>query len=53
VAPAVVRVAPDAPVPEQDDDLPHTPADHEALVTFAEKWGLTSSVARVVQAFTR
>ena len=51
-APAVVKVAPDAPVPEQDDDLPDTPADHAALIAFAEKWGLTSSVARVVKAFT-
>jgi 5'-3' exonuclease len=50
-APAVVRVAPDAPVPPQDDDLPRTPPDHQALVAFAEKWGLSSSAARVVQAF--
>jgi 5'-3' exonuclease len=53
VAPAVVKVAPDAPVPPQDDALPHTPADHAALITFAERWGLSSSVARVVQAFTK
>lgn len=52
VAPAVVQVAPDAPVPLQQDTLPHTPPDHTALVAFAERWGLTSSVARVVQAFT-
>jgi 5'-3' exonuclease len=52
-APHVVRVAPDAPVPEQLDDLPQTPPDHEALVAFAERWGLNSSVARVVTAFTK
>jgi 5'-3' exonuclease len=51
-APAVVRVAPDAPVPEQADDLPRTPPDHQLLVAFAEHWGLSNSVARVVQAFT-
>jgi 5'-3' exonuclease len=52
VAPMVVRVAPDAPVPIQDDELPATPPDHETLVAFAEHWGLSSSVARVVTAFT-
>lgn len=52
-APAVVKVAPDAPVPPQDDALPATPADHAALVAFAERWGLSSSAARVVQAFTK
>jgi 5'-3' exonuclease len=52
-APAVVTVAPDAPVPPQDDDLPSTPADHAALIEFAERWGLSSSAARVVQAFTK
>jgi 5'-3' exonuclease len=49
-APPVVRVAPDAPVPDQDATLPRTPPDHEALIAFAERWGLSSSVARVVQA---
>ncbi len=52
-APAVVKVAPDAPVPQQDDVLPQTPADHAALVAFAERWGLNSSISRVVQAFTK
>jgi 5'-3' exonuclease len=52
VAPAVVRVAPDAPVPPQHDHLPQTPPDHELLIAFAERWGLTSSVTRVVKAFT-
>jgi 5'-3' exonuclease len=52
-APMVVKVAPDAPVPPQQDTLPETPADHAALIAFAERWGLSSSVARVVQAFTK
>lgn len=49
-APAVVKVAPDAPVPDEDDALPDTPPDHQALIAFAETWGLNSSVTRVVQA---
>lgn len=53
VAPAVVRVAPDAPVADADDALPRTPADHQRLVALAERWGLTSSVTRLVEALTR
>jgi 5'-3' exonuclease len=49
-APAVVQVARDAPVTEHDDLLPQTPPDHQALIAFAEKWGVQSSVARVVTA---
>jgi len=52
-APAVVTVAPDAPIRDLDDALPETPPDHEALVNFAEKWGVSSSVSRVVQAMTK
>jgi len=52
VAPAVVRVAPDAPVAEVDDRLPATPADPQALVALAERWGLSSSVKRLVDALT-
>jgi len=50
VAPAVVRVAPDAPVADVDDRLPATPADPQALVALAERWGLSSSVKRLVDA---
>ncbi|WP_081681067.1 5'-3' exonuclease [Cellulomonas sp. URHD0024] len=50
VAPAVVRVAPDAPVGDVDDRLPNVVADAEALVALAERWGLSSSVKRVVDA---
>ena len=49
-APAVVRVARDAPVSEHDDLLPQTPPDHQALIEFAQRWGVESSVTRVVQA---
>lgn len=51
VAPLVVRVAPDAPVGDVDDALPQVVADPEALVALAERWGLASSVRRVVDAF--
>ena len=40
VAPAVVRVAPDAPVGDVDDRLPHVVADADGLVALAERWGL-------------
>jgi len=52
VAPMVVRVAPDAPVGEFDDRLPATPVDPEGLVELAQRWGLTSSVRRVVDAMS-
>lgn len=52
VAPRVVTVAPDAPVAEVDDRLPQAPADPDALVGLAERWGVASSVRRVVDAFT-
>jgi 5'-3' exonuclease len=50
VAPAVVAVVRDLPVPPVADALPRTPADPDALVALAERWGLTSSVARLVDA---
>lgn len=59
VAPAVVRVAPDAPVVLADGSdpaaadafaLPREPADPEALVDLTERWGLDSSVRRLLQA---
>jgi 5'-3' exonuclease len=52
VAPAVVRVALDAPVARVDARVPATPSDPERLVALAERWGLSSSVARVVRAMT-
>lgn len=50
VAPRVVQVAPDAPVGDVDDALPRVAADPERLVALAERWGLASSVKRVVDA---
>jgi len=50
VAPNVVRVAPDAPLGMVDDAVPATPADPEALVALAQRWGLASSVTRIVTA---
>jgi 5'-3' exonuclease len=52
VAPTVVRVAPDAPVADVDQRVPLTPADPDRLVALAERWGLGSSVARVVRAMS-
>ena len=53
VAPAVVRVAPDAPLEEHDDVLPSPVPDAQALVDLATRWGLTSSVARLVDAVSK
>lgn len=50
VAPRVVQVAPDAPVGDVDDALPRVAADPVRLVALAERWGLASSVKRVVDA---
>ncbi|MFC4615554.1 5'-3' exonuclease H3TH domain-containing protein [Cellulomonas algicola] len=50
VAPRVVQVAPDAPVDDVPDALPRVAADPERLVALAERWGLASSVTRVVDA---
>jgi 5'-3' exonuclease len=51
VAPMVVRVAPDAPIGEVQDALPHQPADPAALGLLVARWGLASSVNRVLEAF--
>jgi 5'-3' exonuclease len=53
VAPLVVQVATDVPVPEHDARLHAEPADPEALAYLAERWGLTSSVDRVLKALRR
>jgi hypothetical protein len=51
-APGVVRVAREAPVPEVDDLLPAGPPDHARVIGLAERWGLSSSLARMVAAMT-
>ena len=47
---AVVAVAPDAPVPEPGGALPSRPADPARLAALDERWGLGSSLGRVLSA---
>jgi 5'-3' exonuclease len=53
VAPVVVRVATDAPAGSYDDALPRSPRDPEAVVELADRWGLDSSLNRVLEALAR
>jgi len=53
VAPAVVAVRADVPLPAYDDTLPRDPRDPAALVELAERWGLDSSLNRVLTALTK
>jgi 5'-3' exonuclease len=48
VAPGVVRVVRDLPIPVVDLDLPRTPADSRALAELSRRWGLGSPLARLV-----
>jgi hypothetical protein len=50
VAPMVVKVAHDAPVPDVGTELPTVVADPELLGRLAEDYGLTSSFKRVLTA---
>jgi 5'-3' exonuclease len=52
VAPTVVRVVRDAPLPPVEDALPVTPADPDALLALGERWGVESSLSRLVTAFS-
>ena len=53
VAPGVVRVALDVPVPDSlADAVPRTPADPERLVDLAQRWGLGGSITRLVDALS-
>lgn len=52
VAPGVVRVVRDAPVPPVDGLLPAVPADPAVLHVLAERWGLATSIQRVVAALS-
>ena len=52
-APGVVAVRTDVPLPAYDDTLPTAPADPERLVELADRWGLDSSVNRVLNALSR
>jgi len=51
-APVVVRTVRDAPIPPVPDALPAVPADPDALVALAGRWGIESSLSRLVQALT-
>ena len=52
VAPAVTRVATDAPVPPVSGTLPLTPAAPERLAELDERWDLGSSLRRALSALT-
>jgi hypothetical protein len=52
VAPTVVAVARDLDLGSPDLRLPHTPADPDALKDLAERWGLSSPIARLVETLT-
>ncbi|MFJ8042220.1 5'-3' exonuclease H3TH domain-containing protein [Kitasatospora sp. NPDC096147] len=49
VAPTVVRVATDAPLPDFDPALPKEPLDPMTLEALATQWGLGSSLERLVE----
>jgi 5'-3' exonuclease len=51
VAPKVVAVAHDVPVPAYDDLIPATPKDPDRLLELSERWGLESPLNRVLNAF--
>ncbi|MFG3226324.1 5'-3' exonuclease H3TH domain-containing protein [Kitasatospora sp. NPDC048194] len=50
VAPTVVRVATDAPLPDFDPALPHEPLDPMTLEHLSTRWGLGTSLERVLEA---
>ncbi|GAA5181047.1 5'-3' exonuclease [Rugosimonospora acidiphila] len=50
VAPKVVEVARDAPIPEFDTVLPGAPADPEGLLKLAQQWNLAGPTTRLVDA---
>jgi 5'-3' exonuclease len=52
VAPSVVRVREDAPLPPVEGKLPATPADAVRLKDLGERWGLGSSLTRFLAAVT-
>jgi 5'-3' exonuclease len=52
VAPTVVAVARDIDLGMPDLRLPRTPDDPEALKELAERWGLSSPIARLVETLT-
>ncbi|MEW2546510.1 5'-3' exonuclease [Streptomyces sp. NPDC047002] len=53
VAPRVVRVASDVPLPAVDTALPAAPRDPEALDALARRWGLGGSLTRLLSTLAR
>jgi len=53
VAPKVVRVAGDVPLPDFDAALPGEPADPEVLEALAARWGLGGSLTRLLEALAK
>ncbi|MGA5502434.1 5'-3' exonuclease [Streptomyces umbrinus] len=53
VAPKVVRVAGDVPLPDVTTALPRTPRDPAALEELATRWGLGGSLARLLTTLHR
>ncbi|MFJ8695372.1 5'-3' exonuclease [Streptomyces roseolilacinus] len=53
VAPKVVRVAGDVPLPPFDPALPAGPKDGEAVRALAERWGLGGSLERLLAVLPR
>ncbi|MEU8542780.1 5'-3' exonuclease [Streptomyces sp. NPDC048717] len=53
VAPTVVRVARDVPLPEFSAALPSAPRDPEALMGLVERWGLGGAVGRMLPVLER
>ena len=49
-APRVVRVVRDADLGPHDDTAPRTPADPDAVMALADRWGIGSSLTRLVTA---
>ncbi|GAB2950094.1 5'-3' exonuclease [Micromonospora polyrhachis] len=52
VAPQVVRVALDVPLPKLVTALPPVPVDEERLLKLAEQWNLASSCRRLIEAIS-
>jgi 5'-3' exonuclease len=50
VAPKVVEVARDVPVPDLDTTLPGAPVDADRLMELAQRWNLAGSTRRLVDA---
>ncbi|WP_405579376.1 5'-3' exonuclease H3TH domain-containing protein [Streptomyces sp. NBC_01190] len=53
VAPKVVRVADDVPLPDVGTALPGRPAEPAALAELAERWGLGGSLARLLEVLAK